>query len=533
MSHHVTAVGAPRNVPGVSGPLILDRDDEDFIGAVLNELGTAAGRSKLAATRAQARDEQVLKLFQPVQRRFHVALIEAWCEIAGAPRVDPVKVDAAGLVLRRVRRNAQGAEIHEGWMNAAGVLRGWVPVDRLGPERDALGAPSADPQTATRLALRDTGVRQIDRELRALVAHSDAAMLEEQVTPLFVAPPEVCAKAGRTIWYGVVPTASSELAQAEADTETLFEGFGPESSDFTKHLVQPLRGQAWTFPDSQDSETRDFDVSWLKVLLAAPSINEEKFPLGQHRFLQLLRQVAVEFDAFGTSAASRALFAELATIPLSYKLRENETTVRTVDAASFLKNAVGVLFDEEAGTVEMPESWPALSADARARLLRAMSGAMLERFRSVKGRPGRYDETDAQYLLRAFVRLKPEGKCPAKTIWSTPSERFVIAPWYESGGNPVQIAMPPPSLFKSIKPNVSFVLPPQLQGLLMGSPEDLMKGKGNKDSIGVGWICSFSIPVITFCAFIVLNIFLSLFDLIFRWSMFIKICIPYPKAKSP
>jgi len=58
-----------------------------------------------------------------------------------------------------------------------------------------------------------------------------------------------------------------------------------------------------------------------------------------------------------------------------------------------------------------------------------------------------------------------------------------------------------------------------------------MEGKGGGSSVGIGWICSFSIPVITFCAFIVLNIFLSLFDLIFRWMMFIKICIPYPKAK--
>ncbi len=190
-----------------------------------------------------------------------------------------------------------------------------------------------------------------------------------------------------------------------------------------------------------------------------------------------------------------------------------------------------MLFEEQGGFVEMPETWPALPADARARLLRAMSGAMRERFRAVKGRPGRYDDADAQYVLRAFVRLKPEGGCAARTIWSPVGEAFVIAPWYETSGNPVQIALPPPKSLKSLKPNVSFVLPKELQALLMSSPEDLMKGKGGTGGVDVGWICSFSIPVITFCAFIVLNIFLSLFDLIFRWSMFIKVCIPYPKAK--
>jgi hypothetical protein len=31
------------------------------------------------------------------------------------------------------------------------------------------------------------------------------------------------------------------------------------------------------------------------------------------------------------------------------------------------------------------------------------------------------------------------------------------------------------------------------------------------------------------CAFISLNIFLQLFDLIFRWMAYLKICIPIPK----
>jgi len=48
----------------------------------------------------------------------------------------------------------------------------------------------------------------------------------------------------------------------------------------------------------------------------------------------------------------------------------------------------------------------------------------------------------------------------------------------------------------------------------------------------VGWICSFSLPIITICAFICLNIFLSLFDLIFGWMFFIKICIPFPKRSE-
>ena len=54
-------------------------------------------------------------------------------------------------------------------------------------------------------------------------------------------------------------------------------------------------------------------------------------------------------------------------------------------------------------------------------------------------------------------------------------------------------------------------------------------------SLGITWICGFNIPVITICAFIVLNIFLTLFNLIFGWLFFIKICVPFPKMgnKAP
>ena len=45
------------------------------------------------------------------------------------------------------------------------------------------------------------------------------------------------------------------------------------------------------------------------------------------------------------------------------------------------------------------------------------------------------------------------------------------------------------------------------------------------------WLCSFSLPAITICAYIVLSIFIGLFNLVFWWSAWIKICIPIPRPK--
>lgn len=519
MSRHPVTVAAPRGLSEHGAPYLLQRDDHDFVKAVLADLPTTAGRARLTATRAAARDDHhVLKLYQPSQRRFHMALVEAWCETAGRPRLDPAKVDAAGLVLRRVR-NRGGRRVLEGWMRADGVVRGWMPVERLGAEE-------ADPAPGFRLARKGTGVATLDRALAALTAGDDASTLEEDVAPMFVAPPDVCACAGHTVYYGVVQTTSSELADAEPDVAALFEGFEADSAAFRDHLVGPLRGQSFTFPTPPDDG--HFDADWLEELLQAPATS------AQGRFLTLLRQITVEFDAFGTSAPSRALLARLRDIHLEYPREHATDRRRTVRADTFLAEARRVLLEGESGRVEMPERWPSLGSGDTSALARTLSDAVRERFRSVKGRPGRFDEPDATYVLRSFVRLKADACCPARTVWSDYTEPFVIAPWYETAGDPVQISLPDLSnrnLLKSLKPNVAFTLPPALQNLLGGNPKDLMEGKGGGGSVGIGWICSFSIPVITFCAFIVLNIFLSLFDLIFRWMLFIKICIPYPKAK--
>ena len=84
-------------------------------------------------------------------------------------------------------------------------------------------------------------------------------------------------------------------------------------------------------------------------------------------------------------------------------------------------------------------------------------------------------------------------------------------------------------MLKSLKPNISFVVPAAMQNLLNGKSDDLMKGNGSTSGPGLAWICSFNIPIITICAFIVLNIFLSLFNIVFGWLFFLKICIPFPK----
>lgn len=537
-THHPIALGAPRDTAAGLRPLLLQRSDEDFIESTLDDLRTAAGRQALQSLRATATDANgTRKLFQPIQRQFHLAVLEAWCDLPGLPRIDPAQVDTAGLCLRRLGDG--GAQ--EGWMRSKGRVRGWVPLNRVGG-RDVPPAPDA------RLQQGLTGVGSIDRELVALQRQRADSLLSEHVIPLYLAPPDVCAEAGKTLFYGVVPTVSSELSEAPPtlSSPAADDFLNPQSAAFQGHLVEALRGEAMELPfPGQAVRAGWFDASEMPGDGAPNGVSADQWGQLQDkdsndsrrlaRFILLLRQLGAEFNAFEGGAEVASLKALFAQMQLPLVLRENETEEdrRFVAAEVFLAQASAVLLDKQVlgFDVEVPEVWPAQDGAA---LAAALGTAMQARFASMKGRAGRFDEPQARYVIRAFVRLKAEAACPARTVWSDDSEPFVIAPWYEgAGAPPVQIRLPDPSdraAMKALKPSVAFVVPPSLQNLLSGRVKDLMEGKGSTRTGGLGitWICGFNIPLITICAFIVLNIFFSLFNLVFGWIFLLKICVPFP-----
>jgi len=509
---HPILIGAPRDMTGGYRPALLQRNDDDFIESTLDDLRSAAGRQALEKLRAQATaSDGALKLFQPIQRQFHLALIEAWCDTPGAPRLDPSRVVSAGMTMRRVAGAGR-----EGWMRSQGRVRGWVPLNRV-------GGADADPLAAPRLQRGLTGVADIDRKLVGFALENADNRLDEHIIPLYLAPPDVCANAAKTVFYGMVPTTSSELSEAEPEfMPSGDDSFGPHSAAFLGHLPDALQGLGMNFPHAGET----LSTVWL---------DEDDM----QTFIQLLHQLGSEFNAFDGGSAATDLKAKLQAIRLNMKLRAGETVHRTVDAYSFLSQASAVLLtqDTSVSAPEMPESWPVMSSTNRSGLAQSLHSVMLARFKATKGREGRFDNPDARYVVRAFVRLKCPNGGPDKIVWSEESPAFAIAPWYEgAGAPPVQIPLPDASdknLLKALKPNVAFIVPPAMQNLLMGKAKDLMDGKpASGAGTTLSWICSFNIPVITICAFIVLNIFLSLFNLIFGWMFFIKICLPFPKKKA-
>ncbi|MGA6828039.1 hypothetical protein ACO9S2_10540 [Nitrospira sp. NS4] len=500
VTHDVTIQGA--GAAPATGPVILERTEQDFLPAVLDRLSREQGLSDVMKSAANHRDANgVLKLFQPIHRTFHIALLDASCLSFGRPRLDPAKIAGAGLVVRRISTNGTGGEVREAWMQEDRLFRGWVPFPNAEQE-------SRDPDPAFRRPELSAGHVEINRLLAMQAGH--AVNLREQQAPLFVAPPDICRATGRTLLYGVIPVTSSEMT---------------ESPTFPAFTEKDLEGHLHRYLTAGGPRPLPFAGSALTTLNPdAPALAD---------FMVLLKQLAIEFDAFGETVSAQALFAGLNSLAFT---REQGT----IKAGDFLKAASAVLLERDlsgAASQTMPGEWPKMSEAQASMLAKLVLGTMQTRLSQLGGGQGRFGEEGRRYRVRAFVRVKHDDRCPPETVWSDYSEPFTIAPWYDNNGAPpVQISLPDVTdkgFLKRLKPNVAFALPEGLFNLLQGDAKQLSEGKGSTGpKLGIQWLCSFSIPLITICAFIVLNIFLQLFNLIFQWLLYIKICIPIPGRKS-
>ena len=153
--------------------------------------------------------------------------------------------------------------------------------------------------------------------------------------------------------------------------------------------------------------------------------------------------------------------------------------------AAFLAHAARVLLERDrrrrrrnAGVLA-----GARRSSGRTRLARALCARHRERFADVKARAGRFDEPGARYVLRAFVRVKPDGGCPARTVWSDYSEPFVDRAVVRRRRARRRCRFRCPDVdrsrsAKSSSPTSPSCVPAALQNLLGGNPKDLMEGKG-------------------------------------------------------
>jgi hypothetical protein len=493
-------------------PGLVERMDENFIETFLEELRSGEGRKQLATkVRNTALPDKGFKLHQPVHRTFNLAVFDAACKEFGEPRLDPARIESSGLVVRRIN---PVSGIREGWMKLGGEVQGWVPLPGELYDRDP------DPARWKELP----GPALINDRLKSI--RTPPTPYEESVSLLFVAPPPICAATHRTILYGLIPVASSEIVSDKAaqplqyGAEELGELLLPYFSATMGVSLDGIAGKTYSYRYADEIRADDGLPSY-------EARDEAEKKLDQ--FATMVRMLISVFDAFNHQGMRDALNQVWLDDGWSPGRRLGDALAEAAEVFA-LENP-----DKR---FTMPLSWRAISQGQLDTILRAASGASAQRLSTIIPRQGRFELRDAYYEVRGFIRVRRDDGCPPVLLWSKPSHPFKIAPWYESGKRPpVQVALPDVTTdnVKDFLPNVAFHVPANIFDMLsINKPKAFLEGKAkrSKKKGGVDWICGFNIPLITLLAFIVLSIFLILLNIIFWWLPFIKICIPLPRRRA-
>ncbi|HLP60807.1 MAG TPA: hypothetical protein VK186_18345, partial [Candidatus Deferrimicrobium sp.] len=147
-------------------------------------------------------------------------------------------------------------------------------------------------------------------------------------------------------------------------------------------------------------------------------------------------------------------------------------------------------------------------------------------------------EAGVSYVLRC-VYERPRCKGIHPPVVSQPSRRFQLATYFEPEAptRPVRIVMPEDTGIaglRKFKKNVAVLfsdkLRNQIDQIKNAKVKDIDEGNiSSEPGFSLGMICSFSIPIITICAMILLMIFVKLLNIVFWWMPFFKICFPIPR----
>jgi hypothetical protein len=494
--------------PPSATPLLVDRPTLNVIPELTADLLDPASWSSVVTGEVACTDQYPGKLMHPAQRSMTIALVEACCDTVGQPPLDPRKIDSAGLVVRRIAQDASGNNLFpqsEAWMQSSDGSMGWVALTKR--------EECQDPDPARRPGLK-SGSAVLDQMFA-----QQSTQWTESTTKIFVATPQVCSAVGSTVLFGTVPTTDPQVASAAPSTAL------PSDSDLASAIPLLLKQGSYSTPPTDQVITAQFgSTDWLE------QNGFQKF----EQFLAVLQATVIQYGIFDGTAEGQAVQNAVNLIQIDY-------WGEPYSLIDLLRSADNVLLGDGTSNAGasfwMPTGW-SVSGQAAGAILQAIKGALAKKTAAMTPQTGRFDEPGRLYRVQAFVRAKDTPQCAPRIVWTQPSGAFQIAAWYEAGNQPpVLIPLPDPTApgaLKSFKPNVSFGVPAALQRAMQSSNMNSLMNGGSSSGGGltVDWICSFSIPIVTICAFFMLNIFLSLLNIIFFWLPFVKICIPIPVPKK-
>ena len=505
------SVVSPDQLAGMQRPALLRLTSDDFMadltdrltpppaGATIDPMGFADLVARPATFRpgppgaVMPRTIDHVKLFQPVHGHFNLVAATLVCRVPGLPdrTVDPASDDEVGFVLRRVSGDSELAWTGDGWSS------------------------TTDPELVS---------------------------ADEELLPMFPVSYPV-ADRRRRLFVGLVPTSSSASAKDGGASSIAAAGPGAgvpadrRLDELDTKVIRPLGQMSGLGTPAAVSAA---DRASFVVLPAAERREASRFVL-----LDLADLLARYAGPLWAAVLAGALPApgplRVAYVLLRDSLADTATALSWLRALSLVwaeREAIwGETGQAAATSVDLSRSTidPAILRDAITKAWPTTPPTVVADFPSPKLDP----RPTTRYVVRCLYR-RPRHAISCPDVVSAPSTPFAIASFFDidAPARPVQIALPVDTTIAGLRKaprNVSVIVSKELRQQMerLADAKLALKGEaGSAAGVDFGQICSFSLPIITICALLVLMIFVSLLNIVFWWVPFLRICFPL-QLKGP
>jgi hypothetical protein len=462
-------------------PLLLCFKSDDFMDAFFAAAGhtTSAGLQKHVA--ATGDPGVPLKLFQPIHGRYYMICASLCCRISGFPDREPrlAEGERVSFVIRRLLNNEE-----YGWV-AEEEEKGWHRVQNS----------------------------------------SGTLLSNEERVPLF----STTAGNNRLIFSGYLPVTSRETYVPKPDESPLsFPQTDPRPDEYHETITRSLER---LLQESALSEESAEQVS-LFLLLDLSIFISSNAP----KVYDALRG---EFPVEDLNGNQQSLVAYL------LARKKNATTLAdAVVHAGDLRQQIEQLSGEDPLPLHYDlRDFSGLNAVTLQ--YRVLAPNVLTPYQA-PGEPPQEPvpkfpmEPGDRYLVRC-VYERPQ--CDPFQVWvSKPSETFEIASFFDpqAPARPLRIGLPVDvsiAGLRKFRKGVAFMMSKALRNKIariIGKEKEVLAGDdlNSEGSATLGMMCSFSIPIITICAFILLLIIVGLLNIVFWWLPFFKICFPLKLGSS-
>lgn len=557
MKDHKPVLQSPWYADPGDGTVLHRYLDEEFVPRFLQE--ARAGRLTRNADQAWRGEDRfggfsdypTLRL--PVHRAFYIACCEVSCEAFGLPALDPARILSAGLAVRRGRSPGQAMR----WIVKEGVPMGWWGGEQAGehrgepcdcrrlrnlgllPERYPEPAYSGEETSPMHpLHLRSTGRDGVSRthtllwgylplggQVRVDGAPRDAGAGEADYGREFPwpfghdgNPPAWHRGDGYQVRDGRAEPALRQLLAALLGRYRVQDAANPDNAALRAQLAQirfhasPLlvrRVKPTVIMENGHATVRQlhyFDPIGADDLVKTgnPVLNPDDAQASLLDYLDRRADALLEWLSWQDRGVDRALPAHALS---GREPPAGEADLARLDWSLYLDNA---------------------QAEALRDLLEMRARAALDASDAGTAMP-RYGQDDADvFFALPFLRYRDEEGCE-RVAWGPATQPFRVAsPLAPQAQRPSLIALPSLSeLGKGGPRGLTFLAPKSLADKIMKLKFDMdlkTDGPGNPGGACFGF--SFSLPVITLCALILLMIMINLLNIIFWWLPYAFLALP-------